>query len=109
LDGADGVIFVADSHPDLLEQNRRSFRELVSFATPHKIPYLIQLNKRDLPEAISIEEFKRQLELPKFERYEDGTKVLYPSIATKGTNVRECFEDLMTQIIYKYFLALAGM
>ena len=109
LDGADGVIFVADSNPELLEQNKRSFRELVSFATPHKIPYLIQLNKRDLPEAISIEEFKNQLELPKFERYEDGTKVLYPSIATEGTNVRECFEDLMTQIIYKYFLALAGM
>ena len=109
LDGADGVIFVADSNPELLEQNKRSFRELVSFATPHKIPYLIQLNKRDLTEAISIEEFKNQLELPKFERYEDGTKVLYPSIATEGTNVRECFEDLMTQIIYKYFLALAGM
>jgi len=107
LDGADGVIFVADSHPDLLEQNKRSFRELVSFANPQKIPYLIQLNKRDLPEAIAIEEFKKQLGLPSFECYEDGTKVVYPTIATEGKNVRECFEDLMTQIIYNYFMMLA--
>ena len=109
LDGADGVIFVADSHPDLLEQNKRSFRELVSFATPRKIPYLIQLNKRDLPEAISIEEFKKQLMLPQFELWSDGTKVVYPTIATEGDNVRECFEDLMTRVIYAYFMALAGM
>jgi signal recognition particle receptor subunit beta len=109
LDGADGVIFVADSNPDLLEQNKRSFRELVSFATPNRIPYLIQLNKRDLPNAIPIDEFKNQLDLPKFEHYEDGTKVVYPTIATEGRNVRECFEDLMTQIIYNYFLKLAGI
>jgi len=32
LDGADGVVFVADSDSDKLEQNKRSFRELVSFS-----------------------------------------------------------------------------
>lgn len=109
LDGADGVIFVADSHPDLLEQNKRSFRELVAFATPRKIPFLVQLNKRDLPEAISIKEFKKQLMLPEFELWSDGTKVVYPTIATEGENVRDCFEDLMTRVIYSYFISLAGM
>jgi signal recognition particle receptor subunit beta len=107
LDGADGVIFVADSNPTSMEENKRSFRELVSFAGPRKIPYLIQLNKRDLAEAISIVEFKKHLGLPKFERYEDGNRVVYPSIATQGENVRECFEDLMTKVIYNYFIMLA--
>lgn len=109
LDGAEGVIFVADSNPDLIEQNKRSFRELVSFAAPRKIPCLIQLNKRDLPGAISIDEFKKHLGLPEFERYADGTQVVYPTIATEGKNVRECFEDLMIQIIYNYFMTLVRL
>ena len=41
LDGADGIVFVGDSDPEKLEQNKRSFRELVSFASPKNIPYLV--------------------------------------------------------------------
>ena len=48
MDGADGAIFVGDSDPDKMDQNRRSFRELISFVAPQKIPYLVQLNKRDI-------------------------------------------------------------
>lgn len=103
LNGADGVIFVADSNPEKMEQNKRSFRELISFTKPNKIPYLIQLNKRDIENAISIEVFKKQLGLSQLEEYEDGTKVVYPSVATDGTNVRECFEDLMLQVILNFF------
>jgi len=58
LDGADGIMFVGDSDPRKIEQNKRSFRELVSFAKPKNIPYLVQLNKRDLEGAIPIKEFK---------------------------------------------------
>jgi hypothetical protein len=103
LDGADGVIFVADSDPEKMEQNKRSFRELISFTRPNKVPYIIQLNKRDIEGAISIDDFKSQLGLPEFEEYEDGTKVVYPTIATEGKNVRECFEDLMLQVILNFF------
>jgi len=103
LDGADGVIFVADSDPEKMEQNKRSFRELISFTRPNKVPYIIQLNKRDIDNAISIDDFKSQLGLPEFEEYEDGTRVVYPTIATEGKNVRECFEDLMLQVILNFF------
>ena len=82
LDGADGIIFVGDSEPDKLEQNKRSFRELISFAKPHKIPYVVQLNKRDLEDAISIEAFKKNLGLPLEEGYPDGTLVVYPTSKT---------------------------
>jgi len=103
LDGADGVIFVADSGSDKLEQNKRSFRELVSFTSEKNIPFVIQLNKRDLEKAISIEKFKKELSLPKFEKYEDGTQVVYPTVALEGDSVRKCFEDLMVLVMLNFF------
>ena len=102
LDGADGVVFVADSDPQKMEQNKRSFRELSSFTRDKQIPYVIQLNKRDLDEPISVEAFKRELGLPQFEAYEDGTLVIYPTVALEGESVRQCFEDLMVQIIFNF-------
>ena len=103
LDGADGVVFVADSDPEKMEQNKRSFRELTSFTRDQQIPYVIQLNKRDLDEAISIKAFKKGLGLPLFEAYEDGTLVIYPTVALEGESVRQCFEDLMVQVIFNFF------
>ncbi|MBD3338430.1 MAG: hypothetical protein GF353_04945 [Candidatus Lokiarchaeota archaeon] len=103
LDGADGIVFVADSEPEVSEQNRRSFRELISFAKPKRIPYIVQLNKRDLEDRISIKTFKQILGLPLDEKYPDGTRVVYPTIALQGKNVVECFEDLILQVIYNYF------
>ncbi|MHA1343406.1 MAG: ADP-ribosylation factor-like protein, partial [Promethearchaeota archaeon] len=103
LDGADGIIFVGDSDPEKLEQNKRSFRELISFARPKNIPYIIQLNKRDLPNAIPIETFKKILGLPLNEKYPDGTYIVYPTIASTGKNIVLCFRDLMSQIIINFF------
>ncbi|MHA1460293.1 MAG: GTP-binding protein [Promethearchaeota archaeon] len=102
LDGADGVVFVADSDPQKMEQNKRSFRELTSFTQDQQIPYVIQLNKRDLDKAISIKAFKKELGLPQFEEYEDGTLVVYPTVAVEGESVRICFEDLMVQVIFNF-------
>ena len=103
LDGADGVVFVADSDPEKMEQNKRSFRELSSFTHDKGIPYVIQLNKRDLENAISLKTFKKELKLPQSEEFDDGTPVVYPTVALQGDSVRKCFEDLMIQIIFNYF------
>ena len=103
LDGADGILFIGDSDPEKIEQNKRSFRELVSFAKPKEIPYLIQLNKRDLKNAIPIKKFKIDLGLPLLEKYPDGTYVVYPTEALRGKNVVECFKDLILQVIFNYF------
>jgi len=103
LDGADGIVFVGDSDPDKLEQNKRSFRELISFASPKNIPYLVQLNKRDLENAISISKFKLALGLPLLEIYPDGTLVIYPTEALQGKNVVECFKHVILQAIFNYF------
>jgi len=103
LDGADGIIFVGDSSPEKIEQNKRSFRELISFAKSKNIPYLVQLNKRDLKSVIPVENFKAQLGLPLQETYPDGTSVVYPTVALQGENVINCFKDLILQIIFNYF------
>lgn len=103
LDGADGIIYVGDSAPDMTEQNKRSFRELISFTKHKNIPYIIQLNKRDLENAIPMEVFKKHLGLPGKDKYPDGTNVVYPVIALQGKNVVKCFQDLMLQIIFNYF------
>jgi GTPase SAR1 family protein len=103
LDGADGIVFVGDSDPEKLEQNKRSFRELVSFASSKRIPYLVQLNKRDLQNAIPIKKFKIALGLPLSQKYPDGSNVVYPSEALQGKNVIECFKQVILQVIFNYF------
>ena len=103
LDGADGVVFVADSDPTKMEQNKRSFRELISFTQDKNIPYVVQLNKRDIENAISLKDFKKELGLSQAEAYDDNTLVVYPTVALEGDSVRLCFEDLMIQIIFNYF------
>ena len=103
LNGADGIIFVGDSKPSKLEQNKRSFRELLSFASPRRIPYIIQLNKQDVNNKITIREFKKELGLPEAEQYADGTYVVYPSVALTGKNVVETFKDLLGQVLFVLF------
>ncbi len=60
LKGVDGVVFVADSQLDRLEANQESVENLRYNLAEHgfsldKIPYVIQYNKRDLPEIASVE------------------------------------------------------
>ncbi|GAG70420.1 unnamed protein product, partial [marine sediment metagenome] len=94
---------VGDSNPEKLEQNKRSFRELVSFASPKKIPYLVQLNKRDLEGAIKMSKFKVALGLPLLDSYPDGSKVVYEAEAIQGVNVAKCFKQIILQVIFNYF------
>lgn len=103
LDGADGIVFVGDSDPNAIEQNKRSFRELIGFVNLKMIPYVVQLNKRDLDDAIPINSFKKSLGLPLDEIYSDGTYIIYPTIALEGKNVVKCFQDLLMLVIYDYF------
>ena len=94
---------MGDSKPSKLEQNKRSFRELLSFASPRRIPYIIQLNKQDVNNKITIREFKKELGLPEAEQYADGTYVVYPSVALTGKNVVETFKDLLGQVLFVLF------
>ena len=66
LQGADGVVFVADSQPSRQEENLESFRNLQENllkqgVDPRAVPVCIQYNKRDLPEAVEIASMERTL------------------------------------------------
>jgi signal recognition particle receptor subunit beta len=66
LRGVDGVVFVADSAADKIPENLESFQNLEdNLAEYHykreEVPIIIQYNKRDLPNALSIEELQQQI------------------------------------------------
>jgi signal recognition particle receptor subunit beta len=66
LKGVDGVVFVADSQEERIDANLESLANLAQNLKEHgfdldKIPYVLQLNKRDLPNAMTVEELKQQL------------------------------------------------
>ncbi|MDM7996908.1 MAG: ADP-ribosylation factor-like protein [Acidobacteriota bacterium] len=66
LKGADGVVFVADSQEERMDANLESLANLAQNLKEHgfdleKIPYVLQLNKRDLPSAMPMEDLKQQL------------------------------------------------
>jgi len=66
LKGVDGVIFVADSQRERMDANVESLQNLEANLKSQGydlvgIPYVLQLNKRDLPNVVPVEEMKKQL------------------------------------------------
>ena len=66
LKGADGVVFVADSQEERLDANLETLDNLREHLKDHNldfntIPYVLQLNKRDLPNILPVEELRKQL------------------------------------------------
>ena len=69
LQGIDGLVFVADSHPARARANQESLEDLatnlMTLALPpdqlRRLPRVIQYNKRDLPEAVAIESMRATL------------------------------------------------
>lgn len=66
LKGADGVVFVADSQEERLDANIETLENLREHLKDHNldfatIPYVLQLNKRDLPNILPVEELQKNL------------------------------------------------
>jgi hypothetical protein len=66
LKGVDGVVFVADSQIERMEANIESMQNLYDNMAQHgynltTIPFVIQYNKRDLPNAATIRELQAAL------------------------------------------------
>jgi signal recognition particle receptor subunit beta len=65
LKGADGIVFVADSGPERMEDNLISWRDLQSHVREHRLsqftPVVIQLNKQDIPNAVSEDNLREEL------------------------------------------------
>jgi mutual gliding-motility protein MglA len=96
LKGVDGIVFVADSQEERLDANLESVANLAQNLKEQgfdlmKIPYVLQLNKRDLPNAMPVEEIQKQLQVK-------GEPV-YEAVAKKGTGVLPTLKAVARQVL----------
>jgi signal recognition particle receptor subunit beta len=96
LKGVDGVVFVADSQEERIDANLESVSNLAQNLREHgfdleKIPYVLQLNKRDLPSAVPLEEMKQQLLVK-------GEPVI-EAVATQGIGVLTTLKAVARQVL----------
>lgn len=96
LRGVDGVVFVADSQEERMDANMEALENLEENLKEHgydfaKIPYVLQLNKRDLPSALPIENLKREL-------VRKGEPV-FEAIAYKNVGVFETLKEVARQVL----------
>lgn len=96
LKGVDGVVFVADSQRERFDANVESLSNLQEHLHAHgydfaKIPYVLQFNKRDLPNVVALEEMKREL----WKRNER----IFEAVASKGIGVFESLKEVARQIL----------
>jgi len=66
LKGVDGIVFVADSQIERMEANQESMQNLYDNMAEYgydltKMPFLIQYNKRDLPNAATVADLQAAL------------------------------------------------
>ncbi|MCD6454792.1 MAG: GTPase domain-containing protein [Candidatus Aminicenantes bacterium] len=98
LRGVDGVVFVADSQQERMDANIESLEDLqenlrqydYSFAN---LPYVLQLNKRDLPNIVPAEEMKKILVLK-------GEPVV-EAVAIRGIGVMETLKEVSKLVLLK--------
>jgi mutual gliding-motility protein MglA len=98
LNGADGVVFVADSQPAARDSNAESMANLETNLAELGIelrhfPLVLQYNKRDLPGALPLDELRREINpwgAPEFETVASrGERVLAALLAITKLVVRE--------------------
>ena len=96
LKGCDGVIFVADSQEARMDANVESLKNLVDNLKSagydlKTMAYVLQLNKRDMPTAVPVEEMTRVL------RYKD--EEIFEGVAVKGAGVFETLKALAKLVL----------
>jgi signal recognition particle receptor subunit beta len=96
LKGVDGVVFVADSQRERMDANAESLFNLELNLKQHgyeltKLPYVLQLNKRDLPNVVAADELKAELlrkDEPAFE-----------AVASRGVGVFDTLKAVAKQVL----------
>ncbi len=107
LKGADAVVFVADSQRGMLHDNLESLENMyenlrANNINPDEIPIVLQYNKRDLADVMSVEELNEHLNKKGYPYFE--------AVAIEGTGVNETFQAvvklLLKQLADKYKIGL---
>ena len=96
LRGVDGVVFVADSQEERMDANVEALDNLQDNLKEHgydfnKIPYVLQLIKRDLPNVLPVDSLKKEL----VKRNEP----VFEAVAFNGTGVFETLKEVARQVL----------
>lgn len=96
LKGLDGIIFVADSQEERLEENVQSLKNLKTNLEQQgydirQIPLVVQYNKRDLANILPVSHLREALNLYNSQEFE--------AIASKGVGVFESLKTISKSII----------
>jgi hypothetical protein len=97
LKGVDGVVFVADSQEMRLDADLEALDNLKINLRDNgfdltTMPYVLQLNKRDLPNVVAVDELKRILVIK-------GEPV-FEAVAPKGIGVFETLKAVAKQVLH---------
>jgi hypothetical protein len=98
LKGVDGIVFVADSQVERFEDNIESIDNLLENLQEHNlkiedIPFVLQYNKRDLPNISSLDDLQKSINpwnVPFFE-----------AVATQGIGVFETLKAVSKMILQR--------
>lgn len=96
LGGADGVVFVADSSEAKMQDNVDSLSNLYHNLNANRlnikqIPFVLQYNKRDLPDAMAVGVMNRRLNFRSVPFFE--------SIASRGPGVMDTFLSITRETV----------
>lgn len=96
LKGVDGVVFVADSQEERMDANIESLYNLEENLKSQgydlmNIPYVLQLNKRDLPNVVSVEELTNELNRK--------NEPVFEAVASKGDGVFDTLKAVAKQVL----------
>ena len=98
LQGADGVVFVADSQEHRLKANIESARDMVENlralgVDPRVTPIILQCNKRDLPNISPVTTIRKHLGMNGIPTFE--------TIATQGVGVLDGLKMIINLVVSK--------
>lgn len=98
LKGADAVVFVADSQRDMRDQNIESFENMrdnliSNNINPDEIPVVLQYNKRDLKNLLTVDELNADLNF-------NSIYNVVEAEAIHGKGVKDTFQ-LITRLVLK--------
>ena len=96
LKGVDGVVFVADSQEERMDANVESLYNLEDNLAAQgydlkQLPYVLQLNKRDLPNVIPMDDLSYEL------RKKD--EPVFEAVATSGEGVFDTLKAVAKQVL----------
>lgn len=96
LSGVDGIVFVADSQRERIEDNLNTLLDLeqnliTMGKTLKEMPFVFQFNKSDLPNTANFDLLQQRLNFYRVPQFK--------SVATKGTGVFETLKTIINQVI----------